>query len=374
MIKIAILWDWQLWAFSSQSAQKIWHNVWIFWAVWKKSPAGQVSEYYWKIDYWNTKKSIKTILEYKPDVITSEWENIPVPILKWLEKNWLSVYPSSEILEQIQHRETEKELIIKTWEKVVEYEWNINSYSDLKEAFNKLWPGIIKTARGWYDSKWQYRINSIDDIDNLNIKFTNIDFIYEKLENFDYEISVIVARNPNWETIVYEPAYNKHENWILKTSVIPANLSEIKIMDNTILKAKNIAKNIADKIWMVWILCVEMFVLQNWEIKINELAPRPHNSWHHTIESYNISQYDALINAISNKTFWELELVRKSVLTNLLWNEIKKIPNREINKWFTTYYNWDNYYYDYWKDISEISEKESELPKGRKMWHKVEIF
>jgi 5-(carboxyamino)imidazole ribonucleotide synthase len=198
-----------------------------------------------------------------------------------------------------------------------------------------------------------------------------MDYIYEQKEDFEYEISVIVARNKNWEVLIYEPTHNIHENGILRKSTIPAQNSNIAINANIIKKSKSIAKNIAEQMWVIWLLCIEMFVLKDWTIKVNELAPRPHNSWHHTIESYNISQYEALIKAITWTTFWELKLIRKSVLTNLLWNEIKTMPKRKKDKWFCIIKEWNIIWYDYGKDKDL---PDSNLPKWRKMWHKVEIF
>ena len=369
-MKIAILWDGQLWALTALAAQKMWHKTKIFWAIWEKAPASQVSDFE-KIDYNDINNIVKKFLEWWTDVVTSEWENIPVNLLQAIERRWVNVFPNSKIMGTIQDRRTEKQAIQKAWEQVVNYIINLKSKKDIEKAFNKLGEGILKTARNGYDSKWQYKILSLQDIENINIDFYNMDYIYEQKEDFEYEISVIVARNKNWEVLIYEPTHNIHENGILRKSTIPAQNSNIAINANIIKKSKSIAKNIAEQMWVIWLLCIEMFVLKDWTIKVNELAPRPHNSWHHTIESYNISQYEALIKAITWTTFWELKLIRKSVLTNLLWNEIKTMPKRKKDKWFCIIKEWNIIWYDYGKDKDL---PDSNLPKWRKMWHKVEIF
>ena len=363
-MKIAILWDGQLWALTAITAQNLWYEVKVFWAVWKNAPAAQVAPYT-QIDY--TEKTISKIINYKPDVVTSEWENIPVNLLEKLEENGITVAPNSKIMKIVQDRRNEKQAVIKAWEKVVNY-MEVDSLEDLEQAFKKFWIWILKTAKDGYDGKWQYKISNLDDIKNFNIHF-DIPYIYEQNENFDYEISVMVARNKK-DILVYEPNYNIHKNWILIKSVLPAKAS-IDI-DNKILEdAKKIAQNIANYLDIVWLLCVEMFVHKNGDIKVNELAPRPHNSYHHSIESYNISQYEALIKALSWEKFWELQLKRPSTLTNLLWNDIKNIPNRKQDMWFSITNDESIVYYDYgkWKGLSN----DIDYPSKRKMGHKVKF-
>ncbi len=377
-LRIAILWDWQLGALTAQSAQKMGHDTMIFWVDAINSPAAQVSEQT-AIAYNDIKTTVESILSWNPDVVTIEWENIPVDIIKAIEEKWITIYPNSRVLEIIQHRKTEKEAIVQAWASVAEYVWEINSEDDLINAFTNLWPGILKTAKGGYDSKWQISINSLEDIAKIisNLKdgerLWEIDRIYEKREDFEYELSVIIARRQGGEMCTFEPAHNVHKDWILETSTIPANKSNITIDDKTIKEAKRIAEEITEKMWVVWLLTVEMFVMKDGTIKVNELAPRPHNSGHGTIESYTMSQYDTLVEAITDEDFWELRLIQSTILTNLLGNDIKKIPDRNKNGEFKIIQSDDgnNLYYDYGKWINNPN---GDYPSGRKMGHTIELI
>lgn len=374
MARIAILWDWQLWALSALAAQEKWHETMIFWAAWTNSPAAQVSPSI-DVTYKDTIETVHQIMGWEADVVTTEWENIPIELILAIEEAWITMYPNSKVLDIIQDRKTEKEAIKNAWEEVVDYITWVNNIHSLQRAFDKLWAGILKTRKEGYDGKWQVSINSQEDINKLlkeNDKFWLADRIFEKKEDLYCELSVVVSRRPWGQTRVYEPAHNIHENWILKESIIPATQSNISISAETINKAKEIAENITNEMWVVWLLAVEMFVLKDWTIKINEVAPRPHNSGHWTIESYNFSQYHSHITAILDEDFEELELLKKSHLYNLLWNEIDSLPRNEDWSWYRYYKWWDSekqvdvYYYVYWKWYGD-------LPKWRKMWHIVEV-
>lgn len=376
---IAILWDDQLWAFTAEEAQKMGHNTMIFWNAGKNAPAAQVSNSTW-IVFKNTKEAVDKIISWNPDVVTSEWENIPVDLIRAIEEKWIKIYPSSKNMDIIQDRRTEKEAIVEAWWEVVEYIWEINNEKELKDAFEKLWPGILKTVREGYDWKWQILIRSkydirkllLDDIFDWIVEpLWKVDRIYEGLVDFDYELSVIVARSPKKKTIVYEPAHNVHKNGILSESIIPAKEADIEISDEIIEKAKLIAKKITIQMWIVWLLVVEMFV-KDGEIIINELAPRPHNSGHGTMESYNISQYWALVTAILNEDFEKLELLYKTHLHNLLWDDIRKIISDRRTYGFKSYMNDidGSIWYDYGK---EQLWKGKSLKFDRKMWHMVYV-
>ena len=374
--KIAILWDGQLWQMSALAAQQMWHEVCSFWQVGKKSPAGQVWEYI-DVTYKETKETVDKIISWWADVVTTEWENIPWRLAQAIEKAGIKMYPNSNVLKIIQHRATEKQAAIDAGYKTTPFIWEINSIPDLRKAFNELGEWFLKTANGWYDWKGQVKIESQDDIDNYiqeiargeEPEFGDIDRIYEQKMNFDYEISVIVARRPGWDMITFEPAHNIHENKILVKSVIPAVDSETiqgKIDQDLVNKAKKAAEDIAKHMDVVWVFAVEMFV-KDGEIFINEMAPRPHNSGHGTIESYNLSQYHAHIMAILDEDFGKLELESGSVMENDMGNDIKSMPKRDNNGEHKIHTDGSTNHYDYGKWFWN---PDGYYPDGRKMGHK----
>lgn len=373
--RIAILGDGQLWQMSALAAKQMWHEVCSFWQVGEHSPAGQVWEYI-DVSYEEIKKTVDKILAWWADVVTTEWENIPWKLAEAIEEEGIKMYPNSRVLKIIQHRTTEKQAARDAGHNTTKFVWEINNISELRAAYKSLGTWFLKTANGWYDGKGQVKIESIQDIDNFIPKIArwnepelgSIDRIYEQELGFDYEISVIVGRRPRWETIVYEPAHNMHKNGILVESHIPAINSESiqwKINQDLVNKAKKAAEDIATHMDVVWVIAVEMFV-KDGEIFINEMAPRPHNSGHGTIESYNLSQFHAHIKAITDEDFWELRLESKSVMKNDMGNDIKDMPKRDKDGKHKIITVWGVRYYDYGKWIWV---PERDYPKGRKMGH-----
>lgn len=364
MTKIWIIGDWQLGQLTAKEANDMWVETIVYWMWGENSPAWQVSKILDSDWYKANSDKIDEFINENPDAITIEWENVPVDLLERFEKEWLAVRPGSWVLYSIQNRLREKAAINEAWANTAKYQ-EVNTLDDLKNAYSDFWTWILKTTQDGYDGKWQIKIYSEADMEKAIEDMDWKQWIYEQMVNFKMEISVIVWRRPEWEMVAFDPVENIHENWILRTTITPARIEE-----KTSSKAKQIAMKIADSMWIEWLLAIEMFVLNDWSILINELAPRPHNSWHPTIESYNKSQYNILTRAILDEPFWELKLIKNSIMTNLLWDEISQIPWR-IQEWWKQKMTqiWDKRYYDYWKNgvIWEI-------PKWRKMWHVTEII
>lgn len=360
MTKIWILWDWQLWQLTALEAQSMWIETIVYWNEWEGSPAWQVSRILWADWYYNRSINVDAFISEKPDVVTMEWENVPIQLLNTLNARWLNIKPNSWVFHLIQNRLTEKQAVIDAWASTTSFK-EIKDIQDLKYAHFELWEWILKTARDGYDWKWQVRIYSENDIEKAIETLSWKELIYEKIVDYKMEISVIVWRRVSWWMLAFEPAENIHNDWILRTTITPARI------DKQIAKqAKKVAMDIAESMWIEWLLAVEMFVLDNWSILINELAPRPHNSWHPTIESYNISQYNVLIKAILDEDFWKLELLKSTRMDNLLWEDINLIPWRDSNnpKQQITEM-WKQIFYDYWK---------KQTKDWRKMWHVTEIL
>lgn len=362
MDKIGIIWDWQLGQFIALEWKDMWVDTFIYWDWWENSPAWQVSRIL-DADWYNyDSQNIELIVNEKPDAMTIEWENVPVDLLEELKKQWLQTRPNSKALHLIQNRLREKLAINDAWAKTAEF-FEVNTLDDLIHAYSDLWKWILKTTTDGYDGKWQIKIYSESDMEVAIEEMKWKQLIYEQLVNFKTEISVIIWRRPNWEMVAFEPTENVHEDWILRTSTTKTNLTA-----EIIAETKRVAMDIADSMWIEWLLAVEMFVLPNWTIIINEVAPRPHNSGHLTMQSYNKSQYNILIRAILDQPFWDLNLIKHSKMTNFLWDEIRKVPWRIEGWWKKQIIRlWDTWFYDYWKN--GIIWK---IPKWRKMWHKTE--
>lgn len=248
------------------------------------------------------------------DIVTVETENIPKKTLLIIE-NEGKLRPSSETIIISQNRIKEKKFInsldgIKTTKFKT-----VNSYSDLTESMRIFGEEfILKSCEFGYDGKNQFKINkyNIDNFKDFGLK----NFIAEKIVLFEKEISVIVARDVFKNIQFFPPVKNIHENGILRTSEFPANIKK-----HTEKKALKQAQKISEKINLIGLLAIEMFVLKEDDIIINELAPRPHNSGHWTLDCCNYNQFDNLILAITNRKTKEPEILFKGKMQNILGDE-----------------------------------------------------
>ena len=279
----------------------------------------------------------------KVDIITYEFENIPFETLNKINKI-KPVLPKPSINRIIQHRLAEKDFINKLNIKTTQYV-SILSKSEINSVENLL-PGLLKTTTLGYDGKGQYKIESIKDLDSLDIDFSK-KYILEKVVKLKKEISIIITRFSNKKYELYEPIENKHEDQILKYSKIPADISE-KILE----KSQMWATQIAEELKYVGTLCVEFFIDKNDNLYVNEIAPRVHNSGHLTINAYNVSQFENHVRAVCKLPQISLNKVSNAEMINLLGDQISLFRNKEFKS--------NEFFFDYLKN--EIKDK-------RKMGH-----
>ncbi len=289
----------------------------------KKSPAFQNANIIINDEY-NNKKSLKKFAQYS-DLITYEFENIPLESLKYLNK-FCKVYPGLKALRYSQDRYKEKKFISKLNITVAPF-FKIDSFSDLKIALNKLnGSGIIKTRKLGYDGKGQYLI------ENFNIsKFKkNIEinkYIIEGIIKFKKEISVIAFKGRSGDVKCYEPSENQHESGILRETNFPARIS-LKVKR----KAKDVAKTLANSLNIVGIIAIEMFIDEKDNIIVNEIAPRPHNSGHWTMDACNISQFEILVRTIFDMPLHDIKYYHKCRMINIFGENYNIINNSISNK------------------------------------------
>jgi len=286
------------------------------------SPCGQVADYE-VIGAYDDREAIAQLANIS-DVITYEFENIDADTLGWIcEKAY--VPQGKNLLTITQDRISEKTAIQQAGVEVARYEV-INS---IEELFLKIeligYPAVLKTARGGYDGKGQLVIKSEQDLSKADPLLSHGSCVLEQWIPFEKEISVIVTRKLDGETAFFPVAENIHEENILHTTIVPARISE-ELREMAIQKAKQIA----DSLGLVGTLAVEMFVTSYGTIYINELAPRPHNSGHYSIEACETSQFEQHIRAICNWPLGSTELLKPAVMVNLLGEHLdglfKEIP------------------------------------------------
>jgi 5-(carboxyamino)imidazole ribonucleotide synthase len=291
------------------------------------SPCGQVADFE-IIGAYHDRKAIRQLAAVS-DVITYEFENIDANTLAWICEQ--AYVPQGPLLLAItQDRIKEKAAITDAGVEVAPYEV-INSVEDLVTKIKSIgFPAVLKTARGGYDGKGQLVIKNTNDLKQGELLLQNGPCVLEKWISFETEISVIVTRKMNGETEIYPVAENIHIDNILHQTIVPARVSD-SVKEEAIGKAKKIA----DSLGLVGTLAVEMFVTKDGRIYINELAPRPHNSGHYTIEACETSQFEQHIRAICNWPLGSTKLLKPAVMVNLLGEHIEglleEIPN--LNDW-----------------------------------------
>ncbi|MEL3956235.1 5-(carboxyamino)imidazole ribonucleotide synthase [Caldifermentibacillus hisashii] len=281
------------------------------------SPCGQVADEQIVAAY-NDLAAVKILAE-KSDVITYEFENIDANALSWLTKH-AYVPQGTEILRVTQNRIYEKATIQKAGVPVVPYEVILNQ-TELEHGLENLgYPAVLKTATGGYDGKGQLVIKTEHDRISAASLLSTGPCVLEQWIPFTKEVSVIVSKNPDGETAVFPVAENIHCNNILHQTIVPARIDK-----ETEEKAMAAAKKIAEFLHLIGTLAVEMFVTEDGEIYINELAPRPHNSGHYSIEACMTSQFEQHIRAICNLPLGSTALLKPAVMVNILGEHLEPL-------------------------------------------------
>lgn len=274
-------------------------------------PCGQVADIEITANYDDITATKK--LAQICDVITYEFENIDYDTLTYLEEN-AYLPQGSNVLKITQHRFREKTTIRDMGIPVPEFHL-INNSEDLKKVVQ--YPSVLKTTMGGYDGKGQIVLKSEKDLNSALELASKQECILEQWMPFNKEISVIVARSTTGETSVFTVSENIHINNILHQSIVPARISQE--VEN---RAVYYAKKIADGFDSIGILAIEMFVGAGPdhpdEIYINELAPRPHNSGHYTIDACLTSQFEQHIRAVCGLPMGDTTLHTPAVMVNIL--------------------------------------------------------
>ncbi len=327
ILTIGILGGGQLGRMACFEAHKFGHKVVIF-TDQKFSPASFVSNQTIVADFKDKKKLEE--FANKVDLITFEFENIPLETVEFLEKR-VAVYPSSKVLKITQNRLLEKSFLNLFDIKTARF-FEIKTKKDLLEKLEIFQKAILKTATMGYDGKGQFVLKNPEDAIQAFKKIQEENLLKNKLIleefcEFESEISVLVARSKNGEIICYEPITNIHKNGILDKSFYPAKISE-KCKENS----KEIAIKIAKEIDLVGVLAVEFFVMKNQELLVNEMAPRVHNSFHFSMDASTTSQFEQLIRAITDLKLGDVKFHSKGFMQNLIGKDVENLKEFEENK------------------------------------------
>ena len=256
-------------------------------------------------------ESIKKLSELS-DIITYEIESGNSDVLKKLEAN-TEINPSPETLRIIQDKFLQKQFLQENGIAVAEFE-KVENREELEKMIEKLGlPLLLKTRRDAYDGRGNYKINSKNDIHDALDLFAGKTLMVEKFVNFQKEVSVIAARNTKGEISTYPVVENLHENNILRMTIAPGRVSE-KVRK----EAEDVAHKTMEVLHGAGVFGIEMFVTQDDRILINEIAPRVHNSGHHTLQSSNISQFELHLRAILGMELGDTSIKSPTIMYNIL--------------------------------------------------------
>lgn len=256
------------------------------------------------------------------DVVTYEFENIPVETVEFLSAR-VATFPSASVLQVSQDRIHEKNFLREAGAETAPYA-GVGSYEELLAALDDIGtPAILKTRRFGYDGKGQAKILNPQEARVAWDSLQSDEVILEGFIDFDLEISVLAARGQDGQVKCFDPVENIHKNHILDISIAPA-----RIEDELKRDAVALATSIIEKLDYVGVLAVEMFVSsQSARLRINEIAPRVHNSGHWTIEACPTSQFEQHIRAICGLPLGDVSLYGQAVMNNLIGDDILEYDN-----------------------------------------------
>ena len=270
------------------------------------------------------------------DIITYEIESGDSDVLKSVE-NQAEINPSPETLKTIQDKFLQKTFLQNHNIPVPEF-IKVDDIEEVKEGLKKFgYPALLKARRDAYDGKGNFKIDSENEIQTAYDYFKGQKLMLEKFVPFKMEVSVIASRNTKGEIKTYPLVENIHEKNILRETIAPSRTS-----NEVSEKAEKIASNTMDVLKGAGVFGIEMFVTQDDEIVINEIAPRVHNSGHHTLQSSKTSQFEQHLRAILGLDLGSTELLHNTIMYNILGNldfqgEYKKIEISEKNIFLKMY-------------------------------------
>lgn len=277
-------------------------------------PAGQVAEHLFAAGY--TSEAGLAGLAARCPAVTTEFENVPAESLSKLAETSF-VAPSAACVSVAQDRIAEKRFFVACASHsgvMPAPHQAISSHEDIAAIADDLLPGILKTVRMGYDGKGQVRVRTRDDVRAAFDAMGGVTCLLEKMLPLAYEVSVLTARGADGESVVYPIAENVHRDGILFTTTVPGP----NVSAECAKKAQDAARAMVAQLGYVGVLCIEFFVLQDGTLVVNEMAPRPHNSGHYTIDACVTSQFAQQVRAMAGLPLGEVRQHSPAVMLNIL--------------------------------------------------------
>ena len=280
----------------------------------KTSPAGAVADRHIRAAYDD--KAALTELGRLCAAVSTEFENVPAASLEFLA-NCTFVSPAARCVAIAQDRVAEKRFICDAGvpvapHVVIESPEALAALPDEKIA--AVLPGILKTARLGYDGKGQVGVRNVDEVRTAYASLSGVPCVLEKRMPLKFEVSVLIARGGDGKSAVFPLAQNSHVNGILAKTVVPAPDASASL----VAQAQDAALTIAAKLGYIGVLCVEFFILEDGSLIANEMAPRPHNSGHYTVDACATSQFEQQVRAMTGMPLGDTRQHSPAAMLNLL--------------------------------------------------------
>lgn len=299
------------------------------------SPAGAVADDHLCADYLD--RSALAELGRRCRAATTEFENVPAAALEFLAQH-CRVSPDAASVATAQDRIAEKRFLAAAGVEVAPYA-AIEAVADWDRVDASLLPGILKSARLGYDGKGQARVTSMDEARAAHAAMGSVPCVLERRLVLDLEISVVVSRSHDGAVVTFPVAENQHRHGILAVSVVPARIDSVLAS-----QAQQAAIAVASALDYVGVLCVEFFVVDG-RLLANEIAPRPHNSGHYTIDACVSSQFDQQARVLAGQPLGDAGLLAPAVMLNVLgdvwfndgnakeppWHEVLAVPGAKLH-------------------------------------------
>lgn len=304
---IGVLGGGQLGRMFALAARHMGYHVVVFTSE-SDSPAGQVADDEIHADY-RDEVALRQFRD-RIDVATIEFENIPVEALEVISER-VAVRPGSRVLAAVQNRLDEKTFLSENGFPVAAFR-PIRTIDDLHLAAAGQFPAVLKTASSGYDGKGQRLVAAKEQLVEAWEALGQAECVLESFVDFDCEFSVIAARSDD-QVVHYAPILNQHQNHILDISQSPSGLPSAACD-----RAIEVARGVTEALDYLGVMCVEFFLCRDGQVVINEIAPRPHNSGHLTIEAHATSQFEQQVRAVCGLPLGSTEQYRPAAMANLL--------------------------------------------------------
>ncbi|NNU16911.1 5-(carboxyamino)imidazole ribonucleotide synthase [Parvularcula sp. ZS-1/3] len=324
---IGILGVGQLGRMLASAAAKLGFKTAVYGPSAETSPAGQVAGRCFTGEY-EDEDAVRAFAEHC-DAVTYEFENVPAATAAAVTDTGTTLAPNAKALAASQERLREKDLFRSLNIGTVPY-WAIENEADLSAALPEAGRSILKTRRFGYDGKGQERLNGDEDAGKVLSELGGGPWILEGMASFDRELSQVAARSAKGEIAFFDLCENQHKDGILARSVIPAEVSA-----EVASQAREAVRLVLEHLDYVGVLTVEFFDVGG-ELLANEMAPRVHNSGHHTLEACSVSQFEQQIRAVAGWPLRDPETVRPMEMLNLVgaeadeWAALAADPNVDL--------------------------------------------